>query len=347
MRFDEPRWWYCDTPSVAPHLLAPLAAVWGRTAQRRYVRAAHLRPDLPVICIGNLTAGGTGKTPLALHVAAMLGRLGRRPAVLTRGYRGRIAGPHWVAAGRDSASDVGDEPLLLGRVAPTLVSRDRAAGALAIVGSGAGIDVIVMDDGLQNGGIAKDLTLAVVDGRRGFGNGHVIPAGPLRAPLEFQLSLVDAVVVNTPEGSEPAGVGQFLRDRFPGPVLTATTRPAGDTSWLKGEKVLAFSGIGAPERFFALVERSGAQIVERIAFPDHHSFAEADARGLLTRATAQAARLITTEKDWVRLRETGASGRLKQVSRTLPIRLDLGARDALRLEGLVAASLARRSDRTA
>ncbi len=342
---DEPSWWYRETPSRIAKLLAPAAKLWGWAAERRYARGEGYRPPIPVVCIGNFTAGGTGKTPLALWVAAELHRLGASPAFLSRGFGGRIAGPHWVVPGVDSARDVGDEPLLLSRVAPTLIARDRAAGARAIVASGRGIGAIVMDDGLQNGGLVKDLVLAVVDGRRGVGNGLVIPAGPLRAPLEFQLALVDAIVVNLQSGARPAenAVAQWLTRRFNGSLLLATTTPAGDVAWLRGTAVLAFSGIGAPDRFFNLLERLGARIVARRAFPDHHAFTDAEARGLSADARRLDARLVTTEKDWVRLAETGTLGVLRASSKVVAVELAFDQRDRDRLSGLIETLLAPRT----
>ncbi len=342
MRLTEPGWWYRETPASAARVLGPVAAAWGAVAERRYRRAAGHRLPVPVVCVGNFTVGGTGKTPLAILIAGELDRLGARPAFLSRGYGGRLAGPHWVAPGYDTAAEVGDEPLLLARTAPALIARDRAEGGRAIVATGAGHGAIVMDDGLQNGSLAKDLVVAVVDGRRGVGNGLVMPAGPLRAPLGFQLSLVDAVLVNQPEQAEPH-VGpftQWLRDHFGGPVLTATTRPVGDLGWVDEGPLLAFSGIGAPERFFGLVERLGGDVVARRAFGDHHAYSEAEAGRLLDEARRSGATLCTTEKDWVRLTDVGALGALKAQAKVLAVRLDLGDRDGLRLRGLVEALFA-------
>jgi tetraacyldisaccharide 4'-kinase len=200
-----------------------------------------------------------------------------------------------------------------------------------------------MDDGLQNGSLAKDLVIAVVDGRRGIGNGRVIPAGPLRAPLAFQLGLVDAFVVNEVDG---AGVGDSpfvagLRSSFAGPVMAAVTRPLGDTAWLSDHPILAFCGIGAPGRFFGLLRRLGAPLVGERVYADHHALSEREARALLAEARLAGALLVTTEKDWVRLADRGAPGELKQAARTLPIHLELGERDGLRLRGLIEGSLAR------
>jgi len=342
--FSEPAWWYRSTPSWGVRALAPIARVWGAAAERRYRRAEAYRCPLPVVCVGNFTAGGTGKTPLALLIARRIEALGARPAFLTRGYGGRLAGPHWVAPDQDMARDVGDEPLLLARTARTLVCRNRAAGARAIVAAGARHGAIVMDDGLQNGALAKNLTIAVVDGRRGIGNGLVIPAGPLRAPLEFQLSLADAIVVNVPEPPGETGpasaFAEWLKHHFGGPVMQARTRPAGDTPWIDGQPLVAFSGIGAPERFFRLLEQLGGRIVERRVFADHHAFTDREALDLLASARRHGARLCTTEKDWVRLAPDGDMGALRAETLTLPIRLELDERDALRLDGLIEASLA-------
>lgn len=337
MRLDEPAWWYDANHSVAQRLLHPIGAVWGAIAKRSYEKATAYRSRLPVVCIGNFTAGGTGKTPLAVQVAGELQHLGRKVVFLTRGYGGRVAGPYWVEA-FDKAADVGDEPLLLARQAPTLVSRDRAAGAKVIEGGDRPADVIIMDDGLQNPLLVKDVSLAVVDGRRGLGNGRVIPAGPLRAPLDFQFGLADAIVVNVPQDAEadPAPTADWLRQRFPGPVLSASVQPTESVAWLENADVVAFAGTGAPQRFFDLLRRFGANVVHAVPFPDHHPFSETDAQRLLGLASATSATLVTTEKDWVRMDASGGqSGRLKAMSRVIPIAMVFGERDAERLKTLL------------
>jgi tetraacyldisaccharide 4'-kinase len=314
---------------------------------RSYARAIAYRSRLPVICIGNFTAGGTGKTPLAMHVASELQRLGRKTVFLTRGYGGRVAGPHWVDDTADKAMDVGDEPLLLARQAPTLVSRDRANGAKAIETGDRPADVIVMDDGLQNPALQKDLSLAVVDGRRGLGNGRVIPAGPLRAPLDFQFGLVDAIVVNEPQDGDvsAAPTADWLRRRFPGPVLSASVQPVESVAWLNSAAVVAFAGTGAPQRFFDLLRRCGADIIRAVPFPDHHAFSEADAQRLMDLASAASATLITTEKDWARLGMSGGQvGRLKSLSRVLPVAMSFGDRDAERLKTLLEVAVRQKAD---
>ncbi len=338
MRLDEPAWWYGTDHRLAPRLLQPIGAIWGAVAIRSYARATPYRSRLPVICIGNFTAGGTGKTPLALEVAGELQRQGCKAVFLTRGYGGRVAGPHWVDHAADKAMDVGDEPLLLARQAPTLVSRDRANGAKAIETGERPADVIVMDDGLQNPSLQRDLSLAVVDGRRGLGNGRVIPAGPLRAPLDFQFGLTDAIVVNEPHDGEvgAAPTADWLRRRFPGPVLSASVQPVESVAWLNNAAVVAFAGTGAPQRFFDLLRRCGADVVHAVPFPDHHPFGEADAQRLMDLASAASATLVTTEKDWARMGASGGQvGRLKAMSRVLPITMSFGERDAVRLKTLL------------
>jgi tetraacyldisaccharide 4'-kinase len=260
-----------------------------------------------------------------------------RPAALTRGYGGRQRGPHWVGAG-DTAAEVGDGALLLARAAPTLIARDRGAGARAI--EAAACDVIVMDDGLQNPQLAKDLSLAVVDGGRGLGNGRVMPAGPLRAPLAFQLKLIDAIVVNETAGGADGSVAEALRRRFDGPVLRATTVVVGEAAWLKGARVVAWAGIGAPQRFFAMLGALGAEVVVAASFRDHQPLGEADAGRLLDLARAHRALLVSTEKDMARLGAgTGRLAELVAATRPLPIQLTFAPADADRLAALVASAL--------
>jgi tetraacyldisaccharide 4'-kinase len=337
---EEPAWWYHQGPSLAAALLQPVAALYGWAAKQRFVRAEPYRSRLPVICVGNFTAGGTGKTPLALHLCRHLEAVSHQPVALTRGYGGRLSGPYWVNARSDTAGDVGDEALLLARAAPAMVASDRRAGARAIEAGPHPVTVIVMDDGLQNPSLAKDLTIAVVDGGRGLGNGRVIPAGPLRAPFEFQLELTDAIVVNERATGVDSEATVWLRQRFPGPVLQAATVPAEDTAWLKGAPVVAWAGIGAPERFFLMLEGLGAVLMERVPFRDHQLPSEADARRLLELASRHGATLVTTEKDMARL--SGGAGLLAELaaaSRTVPVKLAMAERDAERLSTLIDAAL--------
>jgi len=341
VRLDEPAWWYREPPSAMATLLQPVAALYGWAATARFWRATPYRSRLPVVCVGNFTAGGAGKTPLVLYLCERLKAAGHEPVALTRGYGGRLSGPYWVNAKSDVARDVGDEALLLARAAPTLVARDRRAGAQAIETGPHPVTVIVMDDGLQNPGLAKDLTIAVVDGSggRGLGNGLAMPAGPLRAPLPFQLELTDTIVVN---GTE-APVAEWLRHRFAGSVLRSTTVAAEDAGWLKGTRVVAWAGIGAPQRFFAMLDVLGANVLEKVAFRDHQWLGEDDAWRLLELARQHSATLVTTAKDMARL--TGAEGlpaRLAAASRVLHVRQSFAESDAERLMSLVDTALAAR-----
>ncbi len=327
----EPRWWY-RPPGLIAAALAPVAATYGAIATRRLSLPATYVSKLPVICIGNFTAGGTGKTPVAAMVAARLQGRGERPAVLTRGYGGTERGPHWVAPGDDTASRVGDEPLLLARTAPVMVSRDRAKGARAIEEDGRA-SVIIMDDGLHNPTLGKTISIAVVDGPRGFGNGRVIPAGPLRAPVDALTPCLNAIVLNG-----PLGVGVRLPDALP--VLHGRIAANGDVGWLAGAKVVAYAGIGNPERFFATLRGLGARLAETVPFPDHHAFTPADADRLIATGTRHGAKLVTTEKDHVRL--TGRLIPLAEQTAALAVTMDLDEAGWAALDGLLARALARR-----
>lgn len=347
MLVDEPAWWYEAPHDARIRLLKPLARLWAHIAESRFKNRVPYRSRFPVVCVGNFTAGGTGKTPLSMYLAVHLARQGERPVILTRGYGGRIAGPHWVNPATDPAPLVGDEALLLAQAAPVLVARDRRKGMLAIENGTRPVNVVIMDDGLQNPALVKDLTIAIVDGERGIGNGEVIPAGPLRARLEFQLGLTGVIVVNGPPGitSREAGenaaealVHERLRRVFPGPVLAAETIPSGETSWLRGAPIVAYSGIGHPQRFYNLLQARGAELAAIRTFPDHHPFREREAEELLALAKKHRAMLVTTEKDWMRLRSSvGACAELFSLSRSLPVRLVFAERDEERLAALTSA----------
>lgn len=340
VHLDEPAWWYREIPSGVATLLQPLGALYGRLAEARFRRATPYASRLPVICVGNFTAGGTGKTPLAIHLCERLKAVGHEPVALTRGYGSRLPGPYWVGAKSDVARDVGDEALLLARVAPTLLARDRGKGARAIEVGPHPVTVIVMDDGLQNPALAKSFAIAVVDAARGLGNGLVMPAGPLRAPLDFQLELTDAIIVNGGTADGESRMTEWLRHRFAGAVLRASVGPVGATDWLSGASVVAWAGIGAPRRFFAMLEGLGAKVAESVAFRDHQWLGDEDAGRLLELARRHSATLVTTEKDMARL--TGAAGvcaELAAASRAVPVKLSLPPPDAERLYALIDAAL--------
>lgn len=339
MRRDEPGWWYDERAHAVPRMLAPLSLLYGFVAGRRLRRQPAYRSRLPVICIGNFTAGGSGKTPFTAYVCRWFAERGRRPAILTRGYGGSSRGPIWVGDA-DDASLVGDEALLLARVAPTVMSRDRGKGAQLIEADERGFDVIVMDDGYQNRSLAKSLSLVLVSARRGLGNGQVIPSGPLRAPLEAQISDAGAIVVI--DGVPPSGLDERRRlssafaAMTAAPILEARIEPVG-SDHLKGKPVIAYCGIAGPERFFDTVQALGAQIRARAAFPDHHPLSESEASSLLAAARDANAMLVTTEKDIARLaKESGAREALRAASVAIPIRVALQASEEERLGRLLA-----------
>lgn len=278
-------------PGVLPTLLSPLACAYDLVGRNRRAGVTGLRLPIPVICIGNLVLGGAGKTPVALAVAAALLQRGVRPCFLSRGYGGSLPGPLLVDPARHRADAVGDEPLLLARSAPTVVSRDRPAGARLALEQGA--EVLILDDGFQNPSLQKDLSLLVVDAAYGFGNGKVVPAGPLRESLSGGLARADALVLL--RGGERSRTPVLPSDL---PCLGAGLEPQ---TALPAGRYLAFAGIGRPEKFFASLRFQGVKLVGSLAFPDHHRYAAEDLARLRREAEAAQAQLITTEKDLVRL----------------------------------------------
>lgn len=315
MPLETPSWWYRKTGGIAS-VLSPLAVLYGRAAASRLGAKPTYRSSLPVICIGNFTAGGGGKTPTALAVASLLRGMGKHPAFLTRGYGGSAKGV--VRVDGQDATEVGDEALLLAAAAPTFVSADRSAGAKAIEETGA--DIIVMDDGFQNPSLAKDLSLIVVDAASGLGNGHVMPAGPLRAPLDVQLTFADALLVIGDGKKADRLVAAF--DAAGKPVHRAKIAPNCDSRWLSVLPAIGFAGIARPSKFFATLKANGARLLASHAFGDHHRFTEKEAKRLLQEADDKSAMLVTTEKDWARLtdgEEDSAVTELKHRSRPFPI----------------------------
>ena len=335
MPLKAPFWWYRRKGAVAS-ALAPIGRIYGRIAEKRFAEVTPYRSRLPVICIGNFTAGGGGKTPTAIAVAALLKDLGAHPAFLTRGYGGSNKGPLFVTKGQ-SAEDVGDEPLLLAEAAPTMVAADRVAGAKAIEATDA--TVIVMDDGFQNPSLAKDLTLVVVDSESGIGNGLVMPAGPLRAPLEAQRARADALIVIGDGGRTARLVDAFKVQGKP--VLKARMVPRQDKRWLSVLPVIGFAGIARPEKFFATLRNNGARLIDTRSYPDHYRYSERQARSLLREAKDYNAMLVTTEKDYVRLpdgaEEDSARAELKHRCRPFTIAVEF--EDAARAKELLSAAL--------
>ena len=283
-----PAFWQTD--GALPQLLAPISTIVEGATARRVARAGWRAP-VPVVCCGNAGVGGAGKTTLALDLGARLLRRGARVAFLTRGYGGQVKQTVRVNDTHDAAA-VGDEALLLAALAPVFVGANRAASAQAAVANGA--TVLVMDDGLQNPGLLKDLSFLVIDGMAGFGNGRVLPAGPLREPVHAAAARCRAAVLIGPDAG-----GAALALPASLPVLHATLRP--DATGLAGSRVLAFAGIGRPAKFFATLVEAGAVLAGTRAFPDHHPFRPTELRRLARRAEALGAVLVTTPKDAARL----------------------------------------------
>lgn len=290
-----PFWWEpADWRAVA---LAPFAFFYGAVAARRMRRARREPMAVPVLCVGNFTVGGSGKTPAVAALVRQARRMKLQPGVLSRGYGGSSPKPRLVDAERDRARDVGDEPLLIARHAPVAVGADRAAGAGLLIGEGC--DFLIMDDGFQSARIAIDHALLVVDARRGLGNGRVIPAGPLRAPLVEQLRFTDAVLkMGAGEGADDVVRKAARAGR---PVFEAALRPKGGAAF-SGRRFLAFAGIGHPRKFFDSLAEIGAEVVTTRSFPDHHFYEDDELQDLEAAAARQGLALVTTAKDAVRLR---------------------------------------------
>ena len=320
----EPGFWWRKAGLLSA-LLSPLAAGYGAIAARRMQRTGA-RAGVPVICIGNFTLGGAGKTPTAIAVAHMLRESGEPVFFLTRGYGGSASGPKLVDAEADGAAVVGDEALLLARVAPTILARDRVAGASAAKARGA--QAILMDDGLQNGSLKKDFTLAVIDGRRGIGNGCVFPAGPLRAPLDAQLARVDALLVVGDRDGARDVVSAAARRGLP--VWHGRLNPHRETAGAIARPVLAFAGIGNPDKFFASVTEAGLSLGATQAFADHHRYSAEDAGDLIMRAEHNGWALITTEKDHARMTGDPALAALVQRAHVLPVTMQIDEMAELR-----------------
>jgi tetraacyldisaccharide 4'-kinase len=315
-------WWQPGTGG----LLSPLGGIYGAAAAAR-MRSSGRKVGVPVICLGNLTVGGAGKTPAALAVGRLLLAAHERVFFLSRGYGGRLKGPVRVDLARHAAAAVGDEPLLLARLAPTIVARDRLAGAEAARRAGA--SVIVMDDGFQNPAVHKDLSILLIDGRRGIGNGRVIPAGPLRAPIEAQIANAQAIVFVGPADSLSAIAERARRHEVV--IFHGRLEPDAQTvAALAKRKVLAFAGIGDPDKFFTTLSEAGVAIGERVSFADHHRYTGAEAKALLARAQAANLMLLTTEKDLVRLGGRRRLAALAARANALPVRLAIEEADAFR-----------------
>lgn len=307
MKLSTPQWWYIRDLSArrggmatVRGLLTPVSWIWAAITARRIARATPAEVGAPVICVGNVTLGGAGKTPVVRALAQRLAARGRAVHLLSRGYGGRLEGPVRVDPAKHTSADVGDEPLMLAHDFPVWVARDRAAGARAAAQAGA--EVIVMDDGHQNPALAKTLSLVVVDGETRnsewpFGDGRVFPAGPMREPLAAGLVRADAVLVLLP-ADLPQADPELIR-QIAGPVLlSAHLRPA---DAMPAGPQLGFAGVGKPWKVERALQAAGCELVDFAPFPDHAAYDEPTLKRLADRAKLFGAGLVTTEKDWVRL----------------------------------------------
>ncbi|MFC3068743.1 tetraacyldisaccharide 4'-kinase [Phenylobacterium soli] len=307
MKLKTPEWWYRRETRDMPRtrfLLTPVSWIWAAVTARRIARAKPEDPGAPVICVGNVTLGGAGKTPVVRALAERLAARGVAAHLLSRGYGGRLEGPVRVDPAIHTTAEVGDEPLMLAQGAgggfPVWVSRDRAAGARAAAAAGA--KAVVMDDGHQNPSVRKALSLVVVDGetRNGewpFGDGRVFPSGPMREPLKAGLARADAVVLLMPPGLDTPDP-ELLAMLAPRPVLLARLEPAAPPP--TGPQV-GFAGVGKPWKVERALAEAGCELADFAPFPDHFAYDEATLQRLADRAAQFGAGLVTTEKDWVRL----------------------------------------------
>ena len=304
--------------------LLPLSALYWGIGKCRTLVTKSYHADSPVICVGNITSGGTGKTPVTRYLAEMLQEKGFRPVILSRGYGGNLTGPVLVTSNH-SASNVGDEPLLLAQSCDVVIAKDRAAGARYITQK-LDCDVIIMDDGMQNPTLHKDMILSVFDGAIGLQNGRLLPAGPLRTSFTAGLAQTDIILIN---GTDTHHLTDLAGGKA---IMSFSLMPAKQK---KSQKpALAFAGIGNPQRFFNSAKQAGYQLTDEIAFGDHHFYDEAELQGLAKQAQSQDAILLTTEKDWMRLPDDW-----RQKVTFLPVTFQLSSNDEQRLQALITAKL--------
>ncbi len=292
----QPKFW--KNKNIMALSLLPLSLLYPIAGRlRRATNNKPYRSKVPVVCVGNVTVGGAGKTPIVFAITELLKKDGFKVAIASRGYKGDITNPTIVDKNRHTVNSVGDEPLMLARIAPTYIAKKRKAAIQMAEKNGA--NIIIMDDGLQNPTIAKDISLLIIDGKYGVGNGFIMPAGPLREKLSAGIAKSDAIII--------VGEGGFNIKKYPvlfkkstPPVIHASLEPFGNLPD-KSRPYIAFAGIGNPDKFFATLVENGYNLVEKIPFADHYNYTDQDINNLIHKSEETGAELITTEKDEVRL----------------------------------------------
>lgn len=329
-----PSFWWRRRPTWTARLLWLPSIVYGLVARWRFRPRGGARASIPVICIGNPTVGGAGKTPTAIAIASHLAERGQRPVFLSRGYGGTLRGPIVLDPTIHTAKQVGDEPLLLARYAPVVISADRAAGAALATTHG---DMIVMDDGFQNPSLFKDLSILVIDGEVGVGNGLCLPAGPLRLAFKPQLAAADALLV---VGEDRSDIGAAIK-RLEAVCLEGAITGAAPAA-LRQRPIIAYCGIGRPQKFFDTLSKAGLNLSAKIPFPDHHHFTDSEAAALIAHAERDNALLVTTEKDHVRLGgNRGARAQLHAASQAFAVTMTMTPASLKRLDQLLDQALAK------
>lgn len=308
MALTAPPFWQRDT--ILARMLSPIAAIYAWVSGLKQNKTVPHKINKPVLCVGNLVAGGAGKTPTCIALVEILNQMGKKVHFLSRGYGGTIREPTIVNRAIHTAQDVGDEALLLAAKAPTIVAADKAAGATL---ASDGADVVILDDGFQNLGLIKTLSLIVVDGNYGVGNGRVMPAGPLREPIERAMRRADALLFI---GNDASALEAILHLRYNLPTFFADLVLEKPANIFLNRPIVAFAGIGRPEKFFKSLEKVGIHPVETLSFSDHHSYTTRDRQKLERVAKMHGAALVTTEKDYVRLPDD-----FKKIVNALPAHL--------------------------